>query len=166
MLTFAAPREELEGLIPECLQLDTFQDRWAFIAVAMVDTTGLRPKGFPRAFGSDFFLIGYRVFVRYTTVAGKRLRGLYILRSETDSRRMEYLGNLFTHYRYSTTDIQLDGDSIRSERSGLAVEISTDGKEALDPGGRRGGPASGGIAFCGLGGGEEICGSAPLHLYI
>lgn len=105
VLTFVAPKERLQHLIPECLELDTFNDRWAFIAAAMVQTKGLRPKGFPKFFGSDFFLIGYRVFVRYTNAAGKRLRGLYILKSETDKRKMEFFGNIFTHYNYTTTDI-------------------------------------------------------------
>ena len=105
VLTFAFPRERLARLIPECLTLDTYQDKWAFIAVALVKTTGLRPKGFPMFMGNDFTLIGYRVFVRYTSNAGKRLRGLYILKSETDKKMMEYLGNLFTHYAYTTTDI-------------------------------------------------------------
>jgi hypothetical protein len=106
VLTFALPKEQLQNLIPACLQLDTFQDKWAFIAVAMVQTKDLRPKGFPKFMGNDFFLIGYRVFVRYTNKAGKSLRGLYILKSETDKKKMEFLGNLFTHYNYTTTDIK------------------------------------------------------------
>jgi uncharacterized protein YqjF (DUF2071 family) len=106
VLTFAVPKEQLQDLIPECLQLDTFQDEWAFIAVAMVQTKALRPKGFPRIMGNDFFLIGYRVFVRYTNSSGKNLRGLYILKSETDKKKMEFMGNIFTHYNYTTTDIQ------------------------------------------------------------
>lgn len=106
VLTYALPKEKLQGLIPECLQLDTFQDKWAFVAVAMVQTTDLRPKGFPKFMGNDFFLIGYRVFVRYTTNEGKRLRGLYILRSQTDKKKMQVFGNIFTHYNYTTTDIQ------------------------------------------------------------
>lgn len=105
VLTFAVPKEELEHLIPECLQLDTFEDKWAFVAVAMVKTKDLRPKGFPKFMGNDFFLIGYRVFVHYTNNAGKRLRGLYILKSETDKKKMEFMGNVFTHYNYTTTDI-------------------------------------------------------------
>jgi Uncharacterized conserved protein (COG2071) len=105
VLTFAFPKEELQHLIPECLELDTFQDKWAFVAVAMVQTEGLRPKGFPKFMGNDFFLIGYRIFVRYTNNAGKRLRGLFILKSETDKRKMEFFGNIFTHYNYTTTDI-------------------------------------------------------------
>lgn len=105
VLTFAVPKEQLQSYIPNCLELDVFQDRWAFIAVAMVQTKDLRPKGFPKFMGNDFFLIGYRIFVRYTNNAGKRLRGLYIIRSETDKRKMEFFGNIFTHYNYSTTDI-------------------------------------------------------------
>jgi hypothetical protein len=106
VLTFAVPKEQIENLIPECLTLDTFQDKWAFIAVAMVQTKDLRPKGFPKFMGNDFFLIGYRVFVRYTNNEGKNLRGLYILKSETDKTKMEFMGNIFTHYNYTTTDIQ------------------------------------------------------------
>src|SRR5688572_3612564 len=81
VLTFAAPKEELQFLIPECLELDTFEDKWAFVAMAMVQTKDLRPKGFPKIFGSDFFLTGFRIFVRYINNKGKRLRGLYIIKS-------------------------------------------------------------------------------------
>ena len=105
VITFAVLKEELQSLIPECLELDTYNDKYAFIAVAMVQTKDLRPKGFPKFIGNDFFLIGYRIFVRYTNNRGKRLRGLYILKSETDKRKMEFMGNIFTHYNYATTDI-------------------------------------------------------------
>lgn len=118
VLTFVVPKEELTSLIPECLTLDTFQDKWAFIAVAMVQTKGLRPKGTPKFMGNNFFLIGYRVFVRYTNQEGKRLRGLYILKSETDKKKMEFFGNIFTHYNYTTTDIQ----QVEGEES---IEISS-----------------------------------------
>ncbi len=132
VLTFAAPKEEIQPLIPACLELDLFHDRWAFIAVAMVQTSGLRPKGFPRQFGSDFFLIGYRVFVRYANLAGRRLRGLYILKSETGSRRMAFFGNMFTRYKYTTTDIRQTEHGgqleIRSVGSNFCIAIKTGGK--------------------------------------
>jgi hypothetical protein len=118
VLTFAVQKEQLQNLIPACLQLDAFQDKWAFVAIAMVQTKDLRPKGFPKWMGNDFFLIGYRVFVRYTNHAGKRLRGLYILKSETDRRKMQYMGNVFTHYNYTTTDIK------QSQQKGIQ-EISS-----------------------------------------
>ena len=127
VLTFALPKEQLQDLIPKCLELDTFKSKWAFMAVAMVRTTELRPKGFPKFMGNDFFLIGYRIFVRYTNNAGKRLRGLYIIKSQTDKKKMEFFGNIFTHYNYTTTDIeqttQGNFKSIKSEQSDFHVTI-------------------------------------------
>jgi hypothetical protein len=137
VLTFAVPAEEAAKLIPECLELDTFNEKWAFVAAAMVQTTKLRPSGFPEVFGNSFFLIGYRIFVKYHSASGKRLRGLYILKSETDKRKMEVLGNLFTHYNYTTTDIKQDINngnlSISSNGSKFMVEIGERGEAVSLP---------------------------------
>lgn len=137
VLTYAVPKEELEHLIPECLELDTLNDTWAFVAVAIVKTKDLRPKGFPKLMGNDFFLIGYRVFVRYMTNEGKRLRGLYILRSQTDKKKMEFFGNLFTHYNYTTTDIRQTKtgtvNTITSEQSGLTIEFEMENEAIALP---------------------------------
>jgi uncharacterized protein YqjF (DUF2071 family) len=137
VLTFAVPKEQLQKMIPECLELDTFNDKWAFVAVAMVQTKGLRPKGFPKLIGNDFFLIGYRIFVRYTNKDGKRLRGLYILKSETDKKKMEILGNIFTHYNYTTTDIiqrnQNDKLEIKSTRSNFNIVVDATEEEISLP---------------------------------
>ena len=138
VLTFAVPPSELQSLIPDCLTLDTFKDQWAFIAVAMVQTKELRPKGFPAFLGNEFFLIGYRIFVRYQSTSGKRLRGLYILKSETNKKRMEFLGNIFTHYKYLTTDISYvrQGDLIRiqSEKSDFQLHAKLNAEAGLPVG--------------------------------
>lgn len=137
VLTFAIPKEQLQKMIPECLELDTFNDKWAFVAVAMVQTKGLRPKGFPKVLGNDFFLIGYRIFVKYTNTKGKRLRGLYILKSETDKKKMELLGNIFTHYNYKTTDItqrkQNNKLEISSTQSNFNITVATAEEEVSLP---------------------------------
>ena len=129
VLTFAAPKEVLSKLIPECLAVDSLNDKWGFIAVAMVQTRGLRPKGFPAFLGNDFFLTGFRVFVRYTNASGKRLRGLYILKSETNKKKMEILGNIFTKYNYTTTDISVSKNNnlikISSGKSKFDIEVET-----------------------------------------
>lgn len=137
VLTYAVPQAQLLHLIPPCLQPDTFDERWAFVAAAMVQTRDLRPKGFPRAIGNDFFLLGYRIFARYTTSEGKRLRGLYILKSETDKRKMQLFGNMFTHYKYSTTDIHTsccdNRETISSCNSRFSVTVDTSTADALLP---------------------------------
>ncbi|MFC6996702.1 DUF2071 domain-containing protein [Rufibacter roseus] len=137
VLTFALPKEQLQPLIPESLQLDTYKDQFAFLAVAMVQTEGLRPRGFPKFMGNSFFLIGYRVFVRYRNNKGKNLRGLYILKSETDKKKMEWMGNLFTHYNYTTTDIhhteQNGRSEISSNQSDFKVVLDTTSNEVPLP---------------------------------
>lgn len=134
VLTFAVEKEELQNLIPECLELDVFDNKWAFVAVAIVKSKNLRPKDFPKIFGNDFILIGYRIFVRYKTSFGKNLRGLYIIKSETDKTKMAILGNFFTHYKYTFTDIKYEKNNfkinIQSQKSVLNVEINL---ENLDP---------------------------------
>lgn len=138
VVTFAVPKEDVAILIPECLTPDTFNDHWGFIAVAMVSTLHLRPRGWPEWTGQNFFLVGYRAFVRYTNNAGKNLRGLYILRSETNKRKMEIAGNIFTHYNYSTTDIidtsTPDIIEISSFQSGFNLRLSiSHTKDILPP---------------------------------
>lgn len=127
VLSYAVPKEQLKKFIPECLEIDTFEDKWGFIAMAMVQTKHLRPKGFPKFMGNDFFLIGFRIFVRYTTSSGKRLRGLYIIKSETNKKKMELFGNVFTQYKYTTTDIEqiISAEKIKiySKKSNFEVQI-------------------------------------------
>jgi uncharacterized protein YqjF (DUF2071 family) len=138
VLSYAYPVDALQNRIPDCLELDTFQDRWAFVAVAMVQTRHLRPKGFPKFLGNAFFLAGYRIFVRYTSESGRRLRGLYILRSETDKPKMRILGNLFTNYNYSTIKVSADfisGESARIESpsTGLKLVAKLGGNDEANP---------------------------------
>jgi hypothetical protein len=138
VITFAAPKEELQRFLPECVQLDTFQDKWGFVAAAMVDTKELRPKGFPSWLGNDFFLIGYRIFVRYTNNAGKNLRGLYILKSNTNKKKMQILGDLFTRYHYSTIDITLKSTEatyeIASRKGDINILVGSAPAEELPAG--------------------------------
>ena len=138
VLTYAVPKDELKNMIPECLELDTFNNQWAFIAVALVDTKKLRPKGFPAFMGNNFVLAGFRVFVRYTNNQGKRLRGLFILKSETNKKKMSFFGNIFTHYNYSTTDIEFQTTEekviVSSGKSEIEIEVIINKPDATLPG--------------------------------
>jgi len=104
VLAYAFPPEALEPLLAPGLELDTHEGH-AFAAVAMVQTEQLRPAGLPRALGLDFFLCGYRLFVRVRE--RQSLRGLQILRSDTDRRTLAISGNLLTHYRWHVVDVTM-----------------------------------------------------------
>lgn len=118
-LTYALPAATLRPLLPPGLELETVGDR-GFVAVALVRTEHLRPSGVPGAMGRDFFLAGYRIFTRFHTPEGRRLRGLRILRSDTDSALMVAGGNLLTHYNYSRCAADVD-----ATRERLHVVVSS-----------------------------------------
>ena len=96
VLTYAFPHHLLAPLLPPGLTVDTYAE-WGFVAIALVETKQLRPHFLPALLGQSFLLAGYRIFTRLGTGA---LRGLYILRSDTDKRVMTLFGNTFTHYQY------------------------------------------------------------------
>jgi hypothetical protein len=124
VLAYAFPASVLAPLVPPGLEVDTYGDL-GFVAVALVQTEALRPVGLPSWAGKDFFLSGYRIFVRHHDASGRMRRGLHILRSDTDRRSMVWGGNALTHYRYRLAEIRVEdrGDN-------LEVQIVTPGGEA------------------------------------
>lgn len=124
VLTYALPAESLVSLLPPGLILDTFEG-FGFLAVAMVQTRRLRPAFLPPAFGQDFFLAGYRIFTRFRTADGRLLRGLRILRSDTNRQRMVWGGNLLTHYQYRLAEV-----ATSETGKELRVKIKTPNAEA------------------------------------
>jgi hypothetical protein len=130
VLTYALPRTVLEPLLAPGLELDTFGDL-GFLAIALVQTQDLRPLGAPRALGQDFILSGYRIFSRFTTGRGRHLRGLRILRSDTNRWPMVLGGNLLTHYHYRKASVDW-----RDSPGTLDIRIQTpraaDGKGEAD----------------------------------
>ena len=124
VLTYALPRQILEPLLPPGLVLDTHKG-FGFVAIAMVQTESLRPAFCPQLLGQDFFLSGYRIFARCRTTAGRALRGLRILRSDTNRRLMVFFGNRLTHYNYRLAAIDF-----RDETSRLEIHIRTPSAEA------------------------------------
>jgi hypothetical protein len=117
VLAYAFPRAVLEPLLPPPLVLDAHGND-GIAAVALVQTERLRPAFLPAALGRRFFLCGYRIFARLRHA--QSMRGLYILRSDTDKQTMVTFGNLLTHYRYRKADVRT------AERSStFEVEIKT-----------------------------------------
>jgi len=100
------------------LVLDTYEHS-ELVAIALVATNHLRPSFFPRMLGLDFFLSGYRIFTRLAS-SSSALRGLYILRSDTDRQLMYRTGNIFTRYRYSLCQAIYENDGLE-----LRIAIKT-----------------------------------------
>ncbi len=131
VLTYALPRQILEPLLPPGITLDAY-GKFGFLAVAMVRTEAMRPVFCPAPLGQDFFLAGYRIFARYENAAGRTLRGLRILRSDTDRRLMAAAGNLLTHYNYHHAVVRCVDQNdrleirIRTPRADADLEVVAD----------------------------------------
>ena len=126
VLTFAVPASALAGLLGPGLELDTYGD-CGFLAIALVETERLRPKGLPAWLGQSFFLSGYRIFCRFVRAGRAPLRGLKILRSDTDRRAMEWFGNAFTHYGYRHAKVER---GLSPNGGTYSVRIRTKGRDA------------------------------------
>ncbi len=139
-VSYAFPEAVLQPLVSKGLELDTYGG-FGFVTVSLVWTRKLRPAGFPEWLGQDFFLAGYRVFTRLRDASGRRLRGLKILRSETDKRRMVWMGNLLTKYNYRHVNVRIDKDgpatnvetSLSDGTRTLNVSFEADGGSAELP---------------------------------
>lgn len=139
-MTYALPPDVVRRLLPPGLEVET-HDGHAFLAVALVQTTSLRPAGLPAQLGQDFFLAGYRVFTRFTRPDGRRLRGLRILRSDANRVGMVIGGNLLTHYNYHRSDAAIEASPVRlhvavcaSDDHGTLDVVADLSNEALPPG--------------------------------
>lgn len=138
VLTYAVRPAAVQPLLPPGLELDLYEGH-AFLAVALVQTRNLRPAGFPSWMGRDFFLSGYRIFTRFPLPDGRRLRGLRILRSDTDKRSMKWVGNALTHYRYHhcKADLRAHGETmsvrIESDDGQSDLEVDAALNEATSP---------------------------------
>jgi hypothetical protein len=126
-LTYAVPASTLQPLLPPGLELDTVGSD-GFVAVALVKTERLRPDGVPAALGGSFFLAGYRVFTRFRSTDGRTLRGLRILRSDTDRTLMALGGNLLTYYNYHRCHARL---TLSDEQARIVID-TPDGGGDLD----------------------------------
>jgi hypothetical protein len=126
VLVFAVPQEVAWRLMPPGREPDLFEG-WGFVAAAFVQTRQLRPAWAPGWLAQDFFLAGYRVFARARLPDGRRVRGLRILGSDTDSLRMTLLGNLMTHYGYRKTRVR-----VWHEAQALALKVSYRGHDTVD----------------------------------
>jgi len=124
VLAYAFPADVLQPLLPPGLTLDTYKD-FGFVSLALVHTRELRPAFIPGKLGISYFLSAYRIFTRYRTQTGQTLRGLRILRSDTNHWAMRLFGNKLTRYRY-----QLSKWDVQRTKQSFSVRISTPDHQA------------------------------------
>jgi Uncharacterized conserved protein (COG2071) len=129
-VTYAFPQEQLEPLVPPGLALDTLRGL-GFAAVAVVRVERIRPAFAPKPVGVSAFMAGYRIFVR----SGTSLRGLRIVRSETDSHVLAGLGNVTTRYNWSRVPVVWADNGVTVQIRTPTLELEADLRAADLPAG-------------------------------
>lgn len=137
-ISFAFPEEILRPMVSRGLIIDCYKG-YGFVTVALVWTRKLRPGGFPEFLGRDFFLAGTRIFTRLEDESGRRLRGLKIIRSETDKQTMVWAGNLMTGYNYRLAHVNIDEEGaetrivVKRPKGEVSLDLCFDA-QSVDPG--------------------------------
>jgi hypothetical protein len=90
--------ENLRQLVPLPFDLDLYKE-WGFVSL-----TASRLKGFgvgmlPKALRMNFYQATYRAHVTFTDFRGRRVRGCYFVRSETNSHLMSLTANLLPEFK-------------------------------------------------------------------
>ena len=90
--------DALRPLIPTHFELDLYNDK------AFISLTASRLKDFgmgriPRALRMNFYQSTYRAHVTFTDYRGRKMRGCYFVRSETNSHIMSLTANLLPEFK-------------------------------------------------------------------
>src|SRR5262245_57775173 len=88
----------LRPLVPAVFDLDLYGGKaWVTLTASRLKDFGV--SRLPRALRMNFYQATYRAHVSYTDFRGRRLRGCYFVRSETNSRVMSLTANLLPEFR-------------------------------------------------------------------
>jgi uncharacterized protein YqjF (DUF2071 family) len=88
----------LRPLIPKQFDLD-LHDGWAFVSLTASRLKDFGAGPVPRALRKNFYQATYRAHVVFTDFRGRRMRGCYFVRSETNSQVMSLVANLLPEFK-------------------------------------------------------------------
>lgn len=129
ILMYSCEPDDLQRFLCPGINVDVIGGR-GHLAVAFVDQRDFRPRGLPHQAGSDFFMVEHLAFVTYESSDGRRMRGLYLLQSDTPSTLACIGSRIFSHYRFRKIDLTVNetGNTRRftSAKAGIDVTIALD----------------------------------------
>ncbi|MEX2315616.1 MAG: DUF2071 domain-containing protein [Pirellulales bacterium] len=90
--------EALRPLIPPQFDLD-LHDGWAYVSLTASRLKDFGAGPVPRALRKNFYQATYRAHVVFTDFRGRKSRGCYFVRSETNSQIMSLVANLLPEFK-------------------------------------------------------------------
>ena len=108
LLSFRTDAKRAAERLPRSIEPIT-RGGFAFWNVVACRVEKMRPVGVPAALGVSYHHVAYRLLVRAHTEHGER-RGLFFVRSDSDSALINLPGNWLTDFRFHAAKIQLDAE--------------------------------------------------------
>jgi len=121
VLVYRTPAPSVAGLVPEGFDLNT-RNGYAFWNIAISQVEALRPWGLPPWGGFDCAIVTCGLSVSTQTRTGKKMRGLYPVRSDADPRFLWFLGNEFLSFQTHRATIEF-------EQKGHRLIVTVDSQE-------------------------------------
>jgi hypothetical protein len=90
--------EALRPLVPSVFELDVYEGH-AFVSLTASRLKNFGPASLPALLGVNFYQATYRAHVVYVDRVGRRRRGCYFVRSETNSSVMSSAANALPEFR-------------------------------------------------------------------
>ncbi len=88
----------LRPIVPDVFELD-LHDGHAFVSLTASRLKDFGPSSLPAMLGVNFYQATYRAHVIHVDYAGRRRRGCYFVRSETNSPVMSFAANALPEFR-------------------------------------------------------------------
>lgn len=134
VLFFSIDKNNTISQIPAPLELDLYKDHGIF-AIAIVKTKKFRPAFLPSWIGMNFNLVGYRFLTTYKGDDLKTIRGLKIVKSQTNQKIMQWIGDKLTQYKfnYNPINIVTENNIVTIIGTGISIKLKMHEEEEIIP---------------------------------
>ena len=124
VLFFSIDKNKMMEQLPYPLNPDCYKEH-ALLAVAIVKTKNFRPSFLPSWMGMKFNLVGYRFLSTYQLNETKSIRGLKIIKSQTDQKFMKFFGDKLSQYKFNYNPIKIEtrDDLVIIEGEGIDIKL-------------------------------------------
>lgn len=115
LFTYHTPVEAVKDLLPAPLELVTYRNHAFWNVVVCQVQMRPYPLPLPPVASFNYWHVAYRLYAKVELKNGQKIEGLYLLRSECDSRFIAFGGNLITNFNFHYAQVGVQRTPQRTE---------------------------------------------------
>lgn len=114
LLSYVVPADRLRPLVPAELELETLGD-FGLANLVISRIAALRPKSLPSFAGLAYWHVALRFHTKVVIRGGRRLHGLFFVRSFVSSRLIALVGNRLTGFKMVPAQFEIRREAAQFE---------------------------------------------------